>query len=629
MTTDWDVAQDVAVLDRTYAEVLERFTPPEPLTVSEWAAKYRVLSSYAAEPGRWHNERTPYLREIMDVMSDDETEMVVFQKCARIGGTEAGMNVIGYFMHHDPSPILVMQPNVGDAEDWSKEQLAPMIADTPVLACRVRDSRSRDSGNTILHKVFDGGTITGVGSNSAKGLRRRTIRVAFGDEVDAWSASAGGEGDPLTLFLNRTITYPDRKIFLASTPVWKDLSKIEEQYLASDMRRYYVPCPHCNHMQTLVWERLRYQDDPDQPQYLCEGCDELISEEHKAWMVAGGEWRPSAPFTGLAGFHINALYSPFDGTRWPRLVKEWTAAQDNTERLQVFVNTVLGETWEIRGARAPEGLVARVEVYPPNTLPDGVVLLTLAVDVQDDRIEYKVKGWGAGEESWLIVWGVLHGPTGEPEVWGELDAVFATEYVTADGEVVKVASTCVDSGHMTDMVYRWVAKHRRRVYAIKGSSRRYRPVIPKRATAVKRFVRLYEVGTDTAKDMIFARLRVLDPGPLHMHFPDTVDEEYFRQLTAEKCILQKVHGNWVRQYVKIRDRNEALDLEVYSLAALLAWGTPRRLDRLASQRPEPEATEPEPEATEPAVVGMEAAAVETKRMLRGRRGKRKWVSGWK
>ena len=569
-------------------DILRRvLTPPERLTISQWADRYRRLSpESSAEPGPWQTERVPYLRGVMDAMSDPMVEQVVFMKSARVGGTEGGNNMLGYFIDRDPCPILVIQPTVEMAKAWSKEQLAPMLRDTPTLKGKVKDPKSRESGNAIQQKRYPGGVLSILGANSGAGFRMRSVRVFFGSEVDAWPESAGTEGDPVELGINRTNTFGNRKIYLESTPLLKGFSRIEPAFLEGDQRHYHVPCPHCGHFQRLIWANLRFTDLPA-PMYACAGCGELIPEVEKYEMVRKGRWVASADFHGIASFHINALYAGFDGAKWSKLADRFVRAQGDLSRLQTFVNTVLGETWEERGGTINADLLReRREHY--DGAPGWVEVLTAAVDVQDDRLEVKVKGWGPGLESALIARGVLPGDPAKAEVWRDCDRTIFAEYRRADGTMLKVQRFAVDTGgHFTEESYAYVrARRGRGAIAVKGSSQDKAPLLPRRPSVNnKGKVPLYVVGTTAAKDTIFARLRLTEPGPGYMHFPEWADDNYLEQLTAEKVVRRQINGRWVRRYVlRPNTRNEALDLEVYNLVALELTGARPRLLAMPSRQ---------------------------------------------
>ena len=376
--------------------------PPPTLTVSEWADAHRMVPSYSAEAGQWVTARTPYLREPMDSFSEIGVNRVVFKKCARIGATEAGLNIVGYFIDQDPSAIMIVQPTADDAKDFSKEQLGPTITETPVLHAKVSDA-VKDAKNTITKKVFPGGSVKLGGANSPRFFRRITARVIILEEVNGYgkSKTAKGEGDQIKLAEKRAETHGYRaKVYINSTPTTKGECRISQEFAKSDQRYYHVPCPHCGHAQRLVWERLRYKDLPA-PQYQCAGCDQLIDESDKDAMVAQGVWVATVPQHTTRGYHLNALYSPF--VRWSKLVEEWIDAQGDSEALQVFTNTALGEEWEDREAEdIQSALKMRALRYDGRTgdepfafhVPRGACLLACGVDKQPGELHYVVRAIG-------------------------------------------------------------------------------------------------------------------------------------------------------------------------------------------------------------------------------------------
>lgn len=566
------------------AGFLEGLRPEEPLTVSEWADRYRKLSSKAsAEPGPWRTSRTPYLREPMDCLSSSSSvQRVVMQFAAQTGKTEAGSNWLGYVIDHAPGPMLCVQPTIEMAKRLSKQRLESMITDTPCLSEKIAPARSRDSGNTLFSKEFSGGIMLLAGANSATGLRSAPCRYLFCDEVDAFPSDVDGEGDPVGLAERRTTTFARRKILLTSTPTVKDFSRIEAEYLRSDQRRFYVPCPACGAMDWLKWPQLKWDKDrPSTVRYECEHCGERFEELHKPRMLSAGEWRATAPSDGkTAGFHLSGLYSPLGWCSWEQLVDDFLRAKGDAPALKAFVNTRLAETWEEDYAAAvnADGLMAKRLAYEPGTCPAGVVLLTAGVDVQDNRLACSVWGWGEGETGWLVWHQELMGDPTQMEVWKQLDQVLATTWATEGGKELKIAQMAIDSGgHCTHEVYNYVRERvRQGVVAIKGSSRRNSPAVGKgskvdvnwRGKLLKRGVSLYLLGTDTIKTTLFGRLRH-NEGSGSLNFGMGADEEYFKQLTSERQALRYHRGFPIREWVKkAGDRNEALDCAVYAYAAL-------------------------------------------------------------
>jgi len=598
--------------------VVERLTPPKQLLVSEWADQYRYLPDTSAEPGRWRNERTPYLVGIMDACIEPGVERVIFQKAAQIGGSEALNNVLGYYIHQDPSPILMVQIGEKEAKAYSKERITPMILATPVLASRVAASKARDATNTTLQKEFPGGHLAIAGSNAPAGLRSRARRIILGDEIDGWAPSAGAEGDPMDLVEARTRTFWNRLLFYASTPTLENLSRIEAAMKEADVvRKYHVPCPHCTHEQTLEFSQIVWDKDddsgvhlPETAEYTCESCGALIPERKKMWMLLNGRWldghldpedgswhRSEAPVKRpkSIGFHLNALYSPW--MKWQEIVSGFLNSKGDRLRLQVWVNTVLGEVFKEAGFRLDaHPLLARCEVYPEEPVPPGVLLVTAGVDIQADRLEVELVGWGLGYESWSLNYLRIPGdPTLEGGVWQTLDHVLSRQFQHPSGMKLKVFAAAIDSGYLTQQVYKYC--HTRRaanIWPIKGIAGEGRPIWDRPTIKNKFKVPLYPMGVDTAKTVVMSHLRIQQPEgwegeaiPGYAHFParEPYDEEYFRQMTSELVVVRRSPNGYLKR-VWIRRpgrRAETLDCRVYALGAFEgAFLSGVRLDTIAA-----------------------------------------------
>ena len=563
---------------------------PDPLlTISQWADRYRWLSQRAsAEHGRWRTERTPYLREIMDCLSPMSLiERTVFMKGAQIGGTECGNNWMGYIIHQAPGPMMSVQPTVEMAKRNSKQRIDPLIEESEVLRKLVRDPRSRDSGNTVLSKDFPGGVLVMTGANSAVGLRSMAARYLFLDEVDAYPGDVEGEGDPITLAMARTRTFARRKVFLVSTPKITGMSRIESAYEESDQRKYWVPCPTCREFQILKFAQLRWpKGDPQSAVYVCEHCGQEIRNHQKHSMLARGEWRAGAKGDGrTAGFHISSLYSPVGWFSWGDAAKQFEQAQKNPALLQVFVNTVLGETWTLLG-EAPEWqkLYDRREDYKVGLVPRGGLFLTAGADVQKDRIEVEIAAWGRGKESWSVDYRVFEGDTSRAAVWEKLTGLLNESFTTESGLELPIMQLAVDSGFATIEVYQWARRQGGRVLVIKGDSRTpsligsASPVeVGPMGAKLKRGVRVWPVNSGMAKEELYRWLRQDRPTdedvakgiPFpsgYCHFP-RYSEEYFKQITAEQLVTKIVKGYRRHEWQKMRERNEALDCRVYARAA--------------------------------------------------------------
>jgi phage terminase large subunit GpA-like protein len=574
---------------------------PDPdLTVSEWADQHRRLSSKSsAEAGQWRTSRAPYLREIQDSLSaNDPTQRVVFMKGAQIGGTEAGNNWLGYLIHHAPGPILYVLPTVEIAERVSKQRIAPMLAESPVLAQRVAPNRTRDSGNTLLAKEFRGGVLLMTGSNSPAGLRSMPIKYLFMDEVDGFASSAGDEGDPIGLAEKRASTFARRKVLLVSTPTVKGVSRIEREYEKSDKRRYFVACPHCGVRQWLRWRG--YNDDPNdarakeyrllwldedhtQAGYRCEAddCGALIEEHHKTTLLTGGEWRATAPGDGITrGYHLSALYSPAGWKSWVEILREFEEASRDPVRLKVFLNTTLGETFEESYAVKldADGLASRAETYEMLTVPEAAVLVVAGVDVQRNRLAIVQRAFGPGDESWLVNHCEIYGDPMRPELWAQLLDVLDTPIQHPSGAMLTTWACAIDSGdgETTSTVYSVTRQHKgRHLLAIKGvgGDRRVLMKASKvdfdhKGHTVKGGATIYLSAVDTFKAMVHARIEKTGGGPGAYHWPQGLSSEYWQQLVAEVQVTRTVNGFTKRVWVKKSPRNEALDCEVYCLTAL-------------------------------------------------------------
>jgi phage terminase large subunit GpA-like protein len=557
-------------IQKLIRKTLRAFKPPPDLKVSDWADQDRKLSPEAsAEPGQWITSRAEYQRGIMDAFSDPSVEMVVVMSSAQVGKTEILNNVIGFHVAQDPSPMLVVQPTLDMAQTWSKDRLAPMLRDTPALQGLVKDPRARDSGNTTLHKIFPGGHITACGANSPSSLASRPVRVVLCDEVDRYPVSAGSEGDPVSLARKRASTFWNRRIGLFSTPTNKGNSRIEAAFEESDKRLYFVPCPHCKHEQSLKWSSVQWeQDKPETSQYACEECGSLWTDAERVRAIRHGKWSPTSEFKRVAGFHLSGLYSPW--TPLDVAVREFLEAKKQPATLRVWVNTYLGETWEEQGEQVDDYAIAERREPFGETLPIEVVLLTAGVDVQDDRLEVEIVGWGRDDESWSIDYRTVYGDPSSPAVWQDMDSILSQQFEREDDSILMVRAACVDSGgHHTNSVYNYVRpREGKRIFAIKGVGGEGKPLVGKPGRNNIGKIKLFPIGVDTAKDVLFSRMRITEPGPGYMHFPLSRSDEYFRQLTAEKLVTRYHKGFARREWVKIRPRNEALDVRVYAMAAL-------------------------------------------------------------
>ena len=502
----------------------------------------------------------------MDACADPSISEVVVMSCSQVGKTETLLNAIGYYIAYEPAPILMVQPTLEMARSWSQDRLATMVRDTPIITKKVADVKSRDAGNTTLHKTFEGGHITACGANSPASLASRPIKIVLCDEVDRYPSTAGAEGDPVLLAKRRSATFWDSKLIMTSTPTVSGASRIESAYENSDQRKYYVPCIKCKHFHILEWKNVIFEKDYTEKAHLvCPKCKKKIDNQDRIQMIGKGHWKAHQKFMGVAGFHLSGLYSPWISLQ--EAVDEFLKAKKMPETLRVFVNTYLGESWEDVGERIDDfQLYKRREKY---TVPEEVILITAGVDIQDDRIEVEVVGWGLDEESWSLDYIRINGDPSAPNIWADLDMHLSKTYDCDDKTQMRIVSTCIDSGHHTNQVYKFCkSRLARRVFAIKGQGGEGKTIIGRSTRNNIMRCPLFPVGVDTCKELIYSRLNIQNAGAGYCHFPLKYDEEYFRQLTAEKIVTKYRRGFKRREWVLMRSRNEALDCRVYALASL-------------------------------------------------------------
>ena len=588
----------------TFSEAFSSYKPPEDITVSQWAEKYRVLSrESAAEAGPWRNSRTPYMVEIMDAFDDPRVHDIAVVAMSQVGKSEFELNVIGKIIHQDPAPTLYVHPNIEEAKKFSTVRVAPMIRDSKVLRTRVADVKSRDSKNTILQKSFPGGTLTMVGSQTPAALASMPVKNVLGDEIDRWALSAGSEGDPWELAEKRTTTFYNAKRVAVSTPTTRGASRIADLFEKGTQEKWYSKCPHCGAWHEVLFGDIKFDFETikngrkinyklNSVHWCCPSCGCLSME--KEMRDAPAKWvaeNPEAIKRGRRSFWVNAFFSPWRS--WDEICIKFLEVRKDPQQLKVFYNTILGQLWEERGDLADEDtMLARREDYgtredrTPVELPEGVLVLTCGVDTQDDRLEYEVVGWGHYLENWGIKKGVIYGDPNEDAVWQRLDDVIDHVYRFENGRGLKISRTFVDSGgHKTQAVYRQCrARTGRKVYAIKGSNKHSDPLTrpPSKVNIVvdgKIVAKtwLYTIGVDAAKaDLLKGMLLVLEPGPKYCHFPKNpeagYDYNYFMGLLSETEVTKIERGRKVTQWKPLpgHERNEPLDIRNYAYAALVS-----------------------------------------------------------
>lgn len=602
--------------------------PPPSLTVSEWAARYRIVTAPSPDPGPWRNERTPYLVGIMDALSPSHPAREVdFMKGTQIGGTEAAVNVVGYYSHQSPNSGLIVLPSKDVAREWSTLRFQGLFENTPVLQplFSLENNRRRAKSNTTYAKRLANGCSWKMAwSSSGKILRSTPAAIIIADEVDGFVLSVGGgkrsEGEPIDILTKRYANFRRGKFLRISSPTDRSGSRIERGFRAGDQRYYFLPCPHCAHFQRLVFERIRWpQGEPQKAAYECAACEKSIPEYHKTAMLARGMWVATADHPDLVehgfpdsdiallqpildamaeaehvSFHLSALYSPLGWYSWSTLASDWEKIHGDAERLKVFVMTTLGETWVDRG-EAPDNqrLFERRESYEIGIVPRGGLFLTAGADVQADRIEVEVVAWGYGKESWSVGYEVLPGDTSTPAPWNQLEQLLARDWPCAVGGSKPIIALAIDTGFRPQMGYAFARRHQQAAHGPAGSRIvAVRTVIPIKGTddwqklivrvsnpdaAKKRGgIRIVEVGTACAKQELYDWLRLPAPSqpgetypPGYCHFP-SYEKSYFQGLCSESRVIRATgRPEWVKDPSV---RNEPLDVRVYARAAAAVYG---------------------------------------------------------
>lgn len=591
-----DGGRQESTLNITVKKAVANFLPPEQLTVTEWADKYRRLSpENSAEAGQWRTSRTPYLKEIMDAFTDPHVHRIAVAASSQVGKTEMEMNMIGYMVDIDPGPAMFVMPTVDNGKDMSKRRMAPMIRDTKPLKQKVATSKSRDSDNTLMKKVYPGGMLTITGSNSAASLASVPCRYVFGDERDRWAKDAGGEGDPWGLVEARTITFYNYKMVEVSTPTIKGHSAIEKSFELGTQEYWCVECPHCHEYNFIDFDHIHYSAHKmgegrmkhfivDSVEYACPVCGCISSENQirkqpKKWIAKN----PEAYENGIRSFWINAFSSPW--MPWARIVLRFLEAQGDPQKMKTVYNTLLGRLWDEQNVILDEDdLMKRREEYDAE-LPEGVLCLTCGVDTQDDRLEYEVVGYGMDKQNWGIEKGYIFGKPSDDDVWERLDGVIGRRWKYKNGKGLRISLTFVDSGgHYTQEVYENCRKRKmKKVFAIKGKGGEDIPYVgpPSKVKIVKKGVvvgttLLYTLGVDAGKEKIMSGLALENEERHRFHFPADEDRGYdanfFNGLLSEtmEFVTTAKGGKW--KWVKLpgHNRNEALDCRNYANAAYKA-----------------------------------------------------------
>ncbi|OFA05181.1 phage terminase large subunit family protein [Duganella phyllosphaerae] len=559
----------------------EAILPDSKQSISDWAQDNRILPPDSPEPGAWRNNRTPYLVGIMDALSPSSKYREVYlKKGHQLGGSALGENFIGHSITSAAGNILAVFATVEDAEKWELSRFEPMRESTKALRKRVLDAGIKGADNTKRRKKFPGGFIQLIGANRPGGLKSSTMRYVLLEEMDEYAGDIGNQGSPEELARKRTSNFGKKaRIFGNSTPTIKGASAIDRNYERGDKQHYMVHCPDCRASQYFKWSNMKWpKGQPEKVAYACDCCGALNTES--AWKTKGyinAHWLPTAVGEpGVASFHLPSMYAPLGWRAWSVLASEFESAANDPVALKVFVNNELAECWEdlsgqIKGAE----IAKRREGYELRSIPVGCLALVMSVDVQGNRLEYKVLGFGRGKRHWVIDYNVIDGDPAKSDVWDRLTAIRERPIENSFGVSMRVQTCAIDSGgHHTHEVYHYARLHRHAgVFAVKGSSQPGKPVIGRPSTqdvnhkgkTIKGGVQLWMVGGDTAKSLLFNYLASDEeavPEERFIHFPMGLSDEYFEQLTAE------VYDSTKKTYRKLAGRsNEVIDLFVYGFAA--------------------------------------------------------------
>ncbi|MCE0760680.1 phage terminase large subunit family protein [Marinobacter sp. G11] len=595
-----------ANLNLVVTQALAKFQPPEKISSTDWANRNRYLAQESSPmPGKYSTDLTPWVPGMLDALDDTQVKKVVCRKSAQVAWTDGVWNnYLGRRIHNDPCPIVLLFPKDKTIRKYLDQKFVPMVEASPVLRPLVDVSTSRTTGNRTDYKKFPGGFLALVASNAPDNVKSLSAPVVCVEEPDDCNTNVRGQGDSINLLEERAKTYEYRKVIFGGTPTVKGLSRVDEAFQGSDQRMFMVPCHECGDEHVLSWENVVWNEDnpvPDEvlgkaqtetARYACPHCGVLWRDVDKNRNVRKGYWKAHKPFRGVAGFYINELYSPFPGSKLALLVEKYLKARHALEQgddsyMIGFVNNTLGLSYEYQtDAPDTDTLRERAENYVELSVPAGGLVLTVGVDVQHDRLAIIVRAWGRGEESWLVFWGEIYAAQSCTDkadpVWDELDKFIFGAYSHGLGFNMPVSAASIDSsdGQTNDAVYHYVRSRKGRgvkVMAIKGESNNLNREIvtpakkvdvnSKTTKAARYGLPVFMVGTEKAKDLIDARLKLTGNGPGRMHWYSNVRDDYYSQITAEIKAPDRKRGGRKTWQPKAGVRNEGLDCEVYALHA--------------------------------------------------------------
>jgi len=611
---------------------MRNWAPPPRMTVSEWADGFRYLSPESgAAAGKWRT--LPFQREIFDAFCDPGVHTVVVMSATQMVKTVFIENALGYIVDRDPGPTLLIVPRDSDADRFSKIRLAPMVRDTACLREKVSDVKAARIANTLNYKSFSGGHLTIAAAGSPGNLAALPIRFLLCDEIDKYPASSGSEGDPISLALKRQATFWNRKTILCCSPTVEGESRIQKAYEGSDRRQYHVSCHACGDAQIFRWQQVKWnnnlptkEDRAKTAHYECEHCHAVWNDVQRWRALENGHWVAGVPFNGVAGFHISELYSPWK--KLSEIVLDFLTKKDDPEQLKTFVNTSLAETYVLRGeAPAADAIYGKREFYEQGVAPAGCLFLTMFVDVQQDRLECEMKGWGRGGQCWSVGAEVIVGDTAQQAVWDVLHTVIQQDWPHANGGTLSLWAVGIDSGYRPQMVYQFCSKYAQPAYSPAGVKLcAVRTVVPTKGghgwdRAIEGFspvdaakrrggVRILTLGASYLKQAVYDALRLPMPAeggefPAgYWHYPN-YEYSWFQGLTSEsRVVRENGRPEWVHDKSV---RNEPLDLAVGNLGMYhlcrtcidrFREGNWRRLESL-TRAPQPEDLQAKPAPVRP------------------------------
>jgi phage terminase large subunit GpA-like protein len=555
-------------ITESITSVCSTFAPPPDIMISEFAAKHRKLSAESsASPGQYYIERTPYAKEMMDSLCDPKIHTAVYHTSAQISKTTILENILLYIIGLDPAPTLMVLADENMAKAFSRERLDPMIRDNPVLHSKIKTSKSNDADNSVFLKRFPSGHLALTWAGSKAGLQSRPVRYLLMDETDAYPADSR---DPSSLAVKRTTAFWNRKIIYASTPSTPD-GKINVMFNQSDKRYFWVPCPSCSEKMKYEWSNVKWESDktsephkhfPDSAYILCPSCGYHISDTERVIATRQGEWVAEQESRGIAGFHINELYSPF--VSLSDVVNNFLQAKESVTTYREWTNEVLGEPFQVQGDQLDLSNIYNRREDWGSKVPMNCGVLIMGADVQADRIEASVWGFGRNNELWLIDHTVIKGNPEDRYVWDELTEFREKKYLHESGNQLHIRLCAIDAGHLAKKVFEYQAQSAHSVFAVRGNSHPQLTIIQH---SKKPDYPVYWVATDICKDIIFDRFRNIIPGPRYIHLPMWADEKYCSQLTSNERKEYKSMGKTSTRWIKKAHANdEALDCLVYSMA---------------------------------------------------------------